>query len=73
MNVLRLYWFVQIKKMSSIYLERWSDCSVVVSRNFCIKPDMYTLAMVGENAAPIVIPVVCWNTVVIEDINVKQL
>ena len=49
---------VQIMNMSSMY--RLNVSGLVVEK-YITTVDMYMFAMVGEKAAPIAVPFVCWN------------
>ena len=57
-NFVRSNSFGHIRKMSSIYLVSYNGCSSIVYKNLLKKTDINMLAMVGEKAAPIAVPVV---------------
>lgn len=53
--------FVHMRKMSSMYLvsrRGFFGCEFI---NFFSTVDIKMLAMVGENLAPMAVPMVCWN------------
>ena len=52
-----------------MYRTRRSGCLACVYMKFCNVTDMYTFATVGENAAPMDVPFICWNT---RDANSKK-
>ena len=53
---------VHMRKISSIYrLRRFGGVSWVI-RKFLKKTDMNIFAAESENAAPIAVPLCCWNT-----------
>ena len=58
----------QIRRMSSICRFRSRGRCSYVCKNRRRNTDMNMLAMVGENAAPIAVPSVCWK---IRDANSK--
>ena len=61
---------VQIINMSSMYLVMSSGCIRCVCRKSLSIVDMKMLAMVGENVAPMVVPLICWN---VKSLKLKQL
>ena len=52
MKLLRLYFFGQMRKMSSISLVINIGCSVIVFKNFRSNTDMKILAIVGRRRLP---------------------
>ena len=52
---------VQMMKMSSMYRVKVSGLIFCVCRNEVMMEDIKMLAIVGENAAPIAVPLICWK------------
>ena len=52
---------VQMRKMSSMYRVRTRGLMFCVRRNPLIMVDIKILAIVGENAAPIAVSLICWK------------
>ena len=52
---------VQMRKMSSIYRASVRGLTFCVRRKAFIVVDIKILAMVGEKAAPMAVPLICWK------------